>query len=162
MPLYYDFTYPSTSNGSGGTEQTQIWSKTVANQESVGIYGFYGSARNSVAGGATQRIKSNTGTTASGGVGTTSPTAKNLRYAVAAQSLWTNAGAAITAGGTLLLRQIVGVAQTGGQGGYIPITPQAAIQMMPNATNPVDLEFTNIATAASVVIDMLVEIGEGI
>jgi hypothetical protein len=47
-------------------------------------------------------------------------------------------------------------------GGWIPITPQAAIQMMPNTTNPVSVELTNVATTASVTADMTLEIGEGV
>ena len=38
----------------------------------------------------------------------------------------------------------------------------AAIQMMPNATNPVDLEFTQLAASASVPADLTIDIGEGI
>lgn len=161
MPLYYDVNYALTTNSSAGTETTQMWAKTAAEQETVGIVGLYLAARFGTAGGAQARIKTNTGTTASGGTGQT-PAARNLRYGVAAQSTWNNAGSAITAGATLTVRMSVGFAQTGGMGGWIPITPQDAIQMMANATNPVDLEITSLASAASVTADMSVEFQEGI
>jgi hypothetical protein len=47
-------------------------------------------------------------------------------------------------------------------GGYQPPMQPAAIQMMPNATNPVDLEFTQLAAGASVPVDMTIDISEGI
>jgi hypothetical protein len=161
MPLYYDLNYAFTTSSSAGTEVSQVWAKTAANQETVNIVGLYLASRFGTAGGGQARIKSNTGATASGGTSQT-PAARNLRYGVASQSLWTNAGATITAGATLTVRMTVGFAQTGGMGGWIPITPQDGIQMMPNATNPVDLEFTALASSASVTADMTVEFTEGV
>lgn len=161
MPLYYDLNYSLTTSSSAGTEVSQLWGKTAANQETVSIVGFYCAARFGTAGGGQIRLKTNTGSTASGGAPQV-PAAKNLRYGVAAQSTWSNAGTAITPGGTLTQRITVGFAQTGGMGGYVPITPQDAIQMQPNATNPVDTEFTALASAASVTGDLTVEIAEGV
>ena len=161
MPFFYDLNYAITTSGSAGTEVTQMWAKTAANQETLGIYGAYFAARFGTAGGAQGRIKTNTSTTASGGSAQT-PTSKNLRGNPAAQSIWANAGTAITPGATLTTRLTIGFAQTGGMGGYVPIVPQAAIQLMPNATNPVDVEFTALASASSVTVDMTVDIGEGI
>ena len=113
------------------------------------------------AGGAQLRLKSNTGSTATGGTGQT-PTPKNLRGNPSAQSIWANDGATITNGTTLTTRLSVGFAQTGGMGGYVPIVPTAAIQMMPNATNPIDVEVTSDAATASVTFDATIDIGEGI
>lgn len=161
MPLYYDLMYPHTTSGSAGTEVTALWAHTAANQETMSVVGLYGSARGGTAGGATLRLKHNTGTTASGGTAQT-PANKNLRYAVAAQTIWANAGTTITAGATLVNRLAVGVAQTGGQGGYIPITPQEAIQMMPNSVNPVDIEITSLANGSSIPIDVTAEFAEGV
>ena len=161
MPFCYDLQRSTTTNGSANTESTHLWGKTVANQETVSILGIYAAGRGSTAGGGQIRLKDNTGTTASGG---TSQTAlpKNRRGNVAAQSTWFNDASAITPGGTLLVRLSVGFAQTGGMGGYVPITPQDAIQMMPNVTNPVDVEVLSIASATSVPVDITVEIGEGV
>lgn len=161
MPFGYDIQRSATTNGSANTESTHLWAKTAANQETVSILGIYCGARGSTAGGGQIRVKDNTGSTASGGTAQT-PLAKNRRGNPAAQSVWANDATAITPGGTLLVRLAVGFAQTGGMGGYVPITPQMAIQMMPNATNPVDVEFLSICSSTGVPIDLTVEIGEGV
>lgn len=161
MPFYYDLNQAVTTNGSAGTENTMMFGKTVANQETVSLVGLYLASRFGTAGGGQARIKTNTGSTAvGGGIQTGQP--RNLRGQVAAQSIWANSQVTITAGTVLQTRMTVGFAQTGGMGGWIPITPQDAIQMMPNATNPVDVELTNLAASASVTADMTLEFGEGI
>lgn len=160
-PFFYDLNRAETSNVSANAESTHFWGKTAANQETCGIYGLYAASRFATAGGAQLRLKSNTGSTATGGTGQT-PTPKNLRGNPAAQSIWANDGATITNGTTLTTRLSVGFAQTGGMGGYVPIVPTAAIQMMPNATNPVDVEVTSDAATASVTFDLTIDIGEGI
>lgn len=161
MPFFYDISRATTSNGSANTETTHLWGTTVANQETVGIYGIYAASRFATAGGGQLRLKDNTGTVASGGTATT-PTPKNRRGNPAAQSAWKNDATAITPGATLLTRLTVGFAQTGGMGGYVPIVPTAAIQMMPNATNPVDVEITSNMATASVPFDLTADIGEGL
>lgn len=161
MPFFYDLKRAFTTSGSANTEVTELWGTTIANQETVGIYGIYGACRFATAGGAQLKLKHNTGTIASGGTAQT-PSPKNLRGNPAAQSSWKDSATAITPGGTLVVRLTVGMAQTGGMGGYVPITPQDAVQMMPNATNPVDVELTSNAATASVTGDLTVEIGEGV
>lgn len=161
MPFFYDLNKATTTNSSAGSESTHMWAKTAANQETLGIYGLYAASRFGTAGGSQLRLKTNTGTTASGGTAQT-PTAKNLRGNPSAQSTWANDVSAITAGTTLITRLSVGFAQTGGMGGYVPIVPTAAIQMMPNATNPVDAEITSDAASNSVTFDLTIDIGEGI
>lgn len=160
-PFYYDLNYPFTSSSSAGTEISEVWAKTIANQETVSVVGLYLASRFATAGGAQARIKTNTGTSAAGGGGQ-APAPRNLRGNPAAQSTWFNAGTLITAGNTLTVRMTVGFAQTGGMGGWVPVTPQDSIQMMPNAANPIDIEFTALASAASVTADMTIEFGEGI
>lgn len=161
MPFFYDINRQTTSNGSAGTETSHLWGKTIANQETTGIYGVYAASRFLTAGGGQINVKHNTGTTASGGTGTT-PSPKNLRGNPAAQSVWANDATAITPGTVLVLRLTIGFAQTGGMGGYVPIVPTAAIQMMPNATNPVDVEITSDMASNSVTFGLLVDIGEGL
>ena len=161
MPFFYDINRQTTSNGTAGTETTHLWGQTVANQETAGIYGIYAASRFLTAGGGQINLKDNTGTVASGGTATT-PTAKNRRGNPAAQSTWKNDATAITPGTTLVIRSTVGFAQTGGMGGYVPIVPTAAIQLMPNATNPVDAEITSDMASNSVTFGMTADIGEGI
>jgi hypothetical protein len=160
MPYFYDLEFGFTVTTA---ETTQMAGKNVAAGSVLGIYGLMMNARSLTAGGASGRTKTNTagGTVFSGGTAQT-PTTKEPR-APAAQSTWVNAGSAITAGTTLLVRNSVGFAQTGGQGGMQPITPQAAVQIEGGTTpNPVDVEFTNISATAAVVGDMTLEIGEGL
>ena len=161
MPFYYDLTRQITTNGSAGTESSHLWGKTAANQETVGISGIYIASRFGTAGGAQLRAKDNSGTTASGGTAQT-PRPRNIRGAPAAQSIWANDATAITPGATLTPRVSIGFAQTGGMGGWVATEPTAKLQMMPNATNPVDMEFTSLATSASVTAELTVEFGEGV
>jgi hypothetical protein len=159
LPFFYDVCAPVTSSATAGSEATNLWGQTVsASQETVGLYGLYLASRFGTAGGAQARIKTNTGAVATGGTAQT-PARRNLR-SPAASSVWTQG--TVTAGGTLTTRMTVGFAQTGGMGGWVPITPQDAIQMMPDATNPVDVEVTGIATGTAVTYDQSLEIGEGI
>lgn len=164
MP-FYDVTRGTgtagyTTNASGGTVSTHLWGQTAANQETLSIMGIFCAARFNTAGGAQFRVNYNTGTTASGGTAVT-PNPRNVRSAPAAQSSWKNDVSAITAGGTLTNRLTIGFAQTGGMGGWVPTTPGDAFQMMPNLTNPVDVEFTSLATSASVPFDATIEFVEG-
>jgi hypothetical protein len=161
MPFYYDVTRQATSNGSAGTASTHLWGHTIANQETVGIGLILVAGRFGTAGGAQLRLNTNTGTTASGGTANT-PGQKNIRGAVAAQSVWADDTSAITAGTTLKQRLSIGWAQTGGTGGYQALEPTDKIQLMPNALSPVDVEFTSVASSASVTFDLTVEFGEGI
>lgn len=161
MPFYYDLNQAVSSNGTPGNENSMMFGTTVANQETVSLVGLYLASRFGTAGGGQARIKTNTGSAATGGaVQLAQP--RNMRGNVAAQSIWKNGSVTITAGTVLQTRMTVGFAQTGGMGGWIPIVPQDAIQLMPNATNPVDVELTNLASTATVTFDQTLEIGEGI
>jgi hypothetical protein len=62
----------------------------------------------------------------------------------------------------LTTRLTIGAAQTGGTGGWVATEPAAKIQMMPNATNPVDVEITSLAASSSVTAELTLEFGEGI
>jgi len=161
MP-FYDLKRSTTTNGSGGTETTHMAGKTIANQETVSLMNMYAAARFGNAGGCILRMKTNTtgGTVFSGGTAQT-PTAKNPR-APAAQSTWVDDTTTINVGTTLLIRGMAGFAATGGQGGLVPLVPGDAVQMLPGAPgNPVDVEFTSIASQASVTFDMSFDIVEG-
>lgn len=161
MPFYYDLMRSITTNGSAGTESTHMFGQTTSQQETVGLAACYIASRFSTAGGGQIRIKDNAGSAATGGVSQT-PRPRNLRGSVAAQSLWKNDTSAITAGTSLTLRVGIGFAQTGGMGGWVATEPTNKIQMMANAANPVDLEFTSNASSNSVTADLTIEFGEGI
>jgi hypothetical protein len=159
MP-FYDINRATTSNGSANTETSHLWVTTVANQETLSLMGVYAAARFATAGGAQLNTKFNTGTIASGGTSQT-PQPKNIRSAPAAQSTWKNDASAITAGTTLTIKCSIGFAQTGGMGGWVPVVPGDAPQLMPNGANPVDAEWTSNAATASVTFNMTVEFMEG-
>jgi hypothetical protein len=160
MPFYDVPTYAATTNASAGTETTQMWAHTATSEETVSVTGLYAASRFGTAGGCQLRAKTNTGTTASGGTGST-PTPRNARLP-AAGSTWANGATAITPGATLVVRMSIGFAATGGMGGWIPIVPAAGIQLMPASTNPVDFELTSLASQASVTHDISVEFQEGV
>ena len=160
MP-YYDVYRASTTNASGGTENTHAWAKTIANQESVYIKALYINARFGTAGGGQMRIKTNTGTVASLGTANT-PGVKNIRSAVAAQSTWFDDTSAITVGTILKIRLGIGMAQTGGQGGWNALEASDAFALNPNSVSPVDIEFTNVSSGSSVPFDFSAEFTEGV
>lgn len=161
MPFYYDVNRITATAASGGTEANHIGAKTVANQETVGISGLYVSGRGGTAGGATVRLKHNTGTVYGGGTAQT-PAPRNLRGSPAAQLSVVNDATSITPGTTLVQRISIGFAQTGGMGGWVATEPTAKVQMMPNTTNPVDVEVTSIANGATLPIEITMEFGEGV
>lgn len=181
MPYYYDVTRGTTgytSNGSANTESTHLRSATAANQETCAIKGIFVASRFATAGGAQLRVKSTVfGTAASGGTAVTAYTGsvntggaagglvspRNLRGNPAAQTTWFNDATGIT-GGTAAqtaVRLTIGFAQTGGMGGWVPVEAPDALVMMPNATNPLSMEYASICATASVTFDATVEFSEG-
>jgi hypothetical protein len=160
MPFMYDVKRAFTSSGTPGTEVTDIVGKTIANQQILAIYSLYLACRFLTAGGHIARMKTCTAAGATGGTAQT-PAAKN-GLNPAAQSTWVDSTTAITAGGTLVTRQSVGGASTGGNGGWQALFPADAVQMQPNNANPIDVEFSELGAVASVTGDITVEIGEGI
>lgn len=160
MPFYYDLSRAHTTNGTANTESQVMWGTTIANQQVAQIAGLYAAPRFLTAGGGQLRLKSNTGTVASGGTAQT-PEPRN-KLSRAADSAWKNDATTITPGTTLVVRISVGFAQAGGMGGWVAPEPAARIQMMPNATNPVDVEVTSLAASISVPIDASLELIEGV
>lgn len=167
MPYFYDLQHNSTTNATANTSFTHLFAKTAANQETLALYGMFAAAKNGTAGGGILRVSastSSTGGVATGGTAVT-PNPKNVRGSAAAQSVWANDVSAITASTGPTGRLSVGFAQTGGMGGYVPLVPTAALQMIANSTvtfQPTDWEFTTIAFSSTVNFDYLIDIGEGI
>jgi hypothetical protein len=162
MPFFYDLMYEATQT-TAATPQKQMAGKQVAAGATLGIYGVMAACRSLTAGGGTVKTMTNTagGTVFSGGTAQT-PTKKNVNEP-ASNSTWVNGGAAITAGTTLLYRNAVGFAQTGGTGGLQPIMQQAAVQVNGGTTpNPVDIEWESLSSTSGVVFDITLEIGEDI
>jgi hypothetical protein len=166
VPYFYDLFHTSTTYIAGLAGQV-LWAKTASNQETLAMYGMFANARGATAGGGSLRLSANTSST--GGIATSgtavTPQPKNARGNVAAQSVWANDATTITGSSGPLLRCSIGFAQTGGQGGYVPVVPTAAQQMIAGSTvtfQPTDWEFTSIASTSGIAFDYGVEIGEGI
>lgn len=157
MPYYYDTARSVSSNGTGSTESCHLAFLTVANQAEAKIKAIYGSALFGTAGGARLRVKT-CATAATGGTAQV-PQPRNSR-SPACQLTVVNDTSAITPGGTPLLRLAVGLAQTGGNGGWVALEAPAAITLRPNAGANGNAEVHSIANAASVPIDITVEHSE--
>jgi len=155
MPFYYDINRSNvTTNGSAGTETDDLRLLTVASQGHARIMALYGAARFGTAGGAQLRVKT-FGTASTAGSAVT-PAPRNPR-APAAQS---TAFSGPTAGSTPVIRMTVGVAQTGGTGGWMALEPDHAIALLSGGGANGNGDVFTIANAASVVLDYTVEINE--
>jgi hypothetical protein len=158
MPLYYDVKKPCTSNGSANTLSTHLRAATVANQMMCRIMGLYGAARHGVAGGGV--LYGIRPTTAGSGGTSQTPTKRNPN-AQAAQTAWTDDNSAITPGGTPLTQITVGVAQTGGQGGWVALDQDHAVQLLPGAAAATgNFEVASKFNGTSVVFEPLCEFSE--
>jgi hypothetical protein len=161
MPFYYDLNTGLTSSGSAGNSTNALYGYTVGGgiQETVGIVGVYAASRFGSAGGAQIRVQTGTNTTnSSGGGNTATATPRNFRN-TASVSQWLYGPTLFNS--TQTPRLTVGFAQTGGMGGWIPLTPQDAIQLMPQRQSPSDINFYNLASATSVTFDQTIELTEG-
>lgn len=158
MPMFYDVTRSITTNGSGGTLSTHLRALTVTQQPTMSLMNVYGSMRSGTAGGAQVRVVTSGATIGSGGTSQT-PAKKNANNA-AAQTTWFNDATAITPGTTPTTRFTVGLAQTGGMGGWAPIQPDEAIQLLANGGNNGNLEVGSLANATSVAGDLTVGFSE--
>lgn len=131
---------------------------TVANVEAAQIRGLYGSSIFGTAGGAKLRLV----TCATAGTGGTSQTPAKRNPGNPAASLTAlNDATAITPGGTPTQRLGVGVAQTGGNGGWVALEPAAGISLLPNAGANGNAEIGSVCNAASVPLDIIMEFCEG-
>lgn len=154
MPFYYDLNNALTSNGAAGTETDHLRLLTVANQTPCRITAIYGASRFGTAGGAILRVK--TFATASTAGASQTPAKRNPNSPAASTTAFTGP----TAGATPTVRQSIGVAQTGGTGGWFALEPDHAITLLPNGGANGNADLFSIANAASVTFDATLEIVE--
>lgn len=164
MPFYYDVKKTPgtpgtacTTNGAANTLSTHFRFATVANQPVARIAGVYGAARFGTAGGAVM-YGIRPGTIGTGGTANTP--AKRNPLSPAAQLTAFDDGTAITAGITPIQQLSVGVAQTGGQGGWVGLEQDHMIALQPNAGANGQFEIASKANSASVTFDPLIEFQE--
>jgi len=125
MPFYYDVTRETTTNGTTQTLSTHLRS-TVGSATPMGIVGLYANARHGTAGGGViYGIRP--GTTGSGGTAATE-NKKHLDNPTAATAFLDDTSA-ITPGATPQTQCTVGIAQTGGQGGWVALERDMALQV---------------------------------
>lgn len=155
MPFFYDLNQSVTSNGSANTETNHMRLLTVANQETAKIVGLYGAARHGTAGGAQLRVK--TWATASSAGSAATPAKRHPSFPAASTTAFT----APTSGTTPTVRLTVGLAQTGGTGGWVALEPSAALTLLPNGGANGNADVFSIANGTSVAVDFTLELSEG-
>lgn len=159
MPFFYDNFFAATSHGTPATEKTHLLLLTASQQDSCKLKALYGNIIGGTAGGARLRVK--TADTTPGSGGTTNASAKKHPDNPAVGVVITNDGTTITNGSTLKTRLSIGMAQTGGQGGWMAMDPDAAISLKPNAGVNGNAEISSVANAASQNIDITLEHSQG-
>ncbi len=151
MPFYYAVNKNVTTNGVAGTLSTHFRFLTVANQKMARIMGLSGAARFGTAGGAILRLI-RPGAAGSGGTAHT-PSEANPDTPAADTTVFDDTSA-ITAGTSPVTVGSVGVAQTGGQGGWVALETDMGKAMKPNGGANGNLEIASVANAASVSVDI--------
>lgn len=165
MPYYYTITRtpvtpgtPITTNAGANTLSTHFRMATVANQQIARIMSIYGAARFGTAGGASLLLI-RPGTIGSGGTANVPSSKKGTLYRAADLTAFDDASA-ITPGATPILQQAVGVAQTGGMGGWVALEVDDAYAMAPNAGANGQMELGSKANSAAVLIDVTMGLQE--
>lgn len=159
MPFYYDVNRALTSNGSGNTESEHFRLQTIANQETFRLCSLYGAARFGTAGGAQIRLKTWT-TIGSGGTSQT-PGKRNPNNPAATTTVFNDATALTPGTGTATTRVTVGMAQTGGMGGWVALEPSHALALLANGGGTGNAEVYSICNGTSVTFDCTMEFAEG-
>lgn len=157
LPAYYDVSRATTTSSGAASESEHVRALTTTAQATVRIMGVYGACRSGTAGGAQLRVK----TYATVGSGGTSQTpAKRNANSAAASSVWTNDASAITAGTTATTRLTIGLAQTGGMGGWVALEIDHALALLTGGGANGNMSLFSIANAASIAIDTTTEFQE--
>jgi len=157
MPFYYDVKKVVTTNGTANTLSTHFRFLTVANQMVARFMGLYGAARFGTAGGAVLKLI-RAGTAGTGG--TSQTPAKRNPNARAADTTALDDATTITAGATPVTHLSVGVAQTGGMGGWVALEQDHAPAMLPNGGANGNMEIGSLANSASVTVEVTAEFQE--
>jgi hypothetical protein len=157
VPFYYDVKKVITTNGTANTLSTHFRFATVANQMMARFMGLYGAARFGTAGGAVLKLIRGG---AAGSGGTSQTPAKRNPNARAADTTAFDDTSAITAGTSPVTHLSVGVAQTGGMGGWVALETDHAPAMLPNGGANGNMEIGSLANAASVTIEATAEFQE--
>jgi hypothetical protein len=150
-----------TSNGSALTESDHYRLLTVAEQETAKLMEVMGTARSGTAGGGSLRGR-RYGTPSSSGTSVTpAPVNPGTGINSVVIAAGTTAFTAPTAGSTATNLLSIGLAQTGGQGGWVTPFDGAGIDLMPNGGANGNFDILSIFNAASVTFDCSLGFREG-
>lgn len=157
MPAYFDISTSFTANSAAGTQSTQAHIRLLTGSNVPALVkGCYVGARSGTAGGGQVRIITAGTAMSSQGTGFT-PTKRNPN----SQAATTSAATATTCqGATTTVRTSIGVAQTGGMGGWVAIEPDAAILLISGGGANGNAEIASVFNAASIVFDLTAEFSE--
>lgn len=153
---YYDVSRTGTTNASAGTEDKLLGVRTAANQRTLAIMGVYVSGRHNTSGGVIIRLKTADTTANTGG----SAVAKSKRDPDAPAASATVVDSTMTAGSTLVVRQIVGAAAQGGFGGWFAATPEQSLILKANGGATGNAELYMVGGAASLNFENQLEFAE--
>lgn len=159
MPFYYSLFKEVTTNGTADTLKAHFRLLTIANQLPVRLVGLYGNAREGTAGGADLSIII-PGALGTGGTAQT-PEKRNDRVPAAQVTAFDDTSA-ITPGTSPVAVVSVGVAQTGGMGGWVALEADHAPLLIPGgAAGTGSAEVESRADAVSQKIRATLEFSEG-
>lgn len=153
MPFYYDVTRETTTSGTTQTLVTHLRCTTAA-AVPAGIVGLYGDARHGTAGGG---VIYGVRPGAAGTGGTAATENKKHPDNPTAGTAFLDDTTAITAGTSPQVQPTVGIAQTGGQGGWVALEMAMALQLKANAGANGNFEVGSKAVGTSVPINVTVD-----
>src|SRR5713226_5410101 len=159
MRFYYSIYRSALTNGTAGTESTTGHIRVVSGSaRTVAVTGIYAAARATTTGGLVLRMKQWTTTASSGGSAFTP--VKRYPNNPAASLVAATDASAITAGtGGPNITLALGC-PAGGGAGWVPTDPADAIQMEAGGGANNNLDIYSIASAASMAVDITVEVAE--
>lgn len=162
MPYYYGISRSATSNGTGNTCSEHIRLLSVANQQVCSVVQLMASVRNSTTAGSgyLQIAKYTTAPTSVGGTALTA-NPQNPTSPAAATTPFSDASAFTSYPATRSQVGSVGIAQTGGQGGWVALERDNAWALLPNAGANGNLALATFTATASQTIEISGQFLEG-
>ena len=156
MPMYYDVSQRAITAGT--SETVQINFLTGTSKPTCSITGVFANSVGSTAGGCV--FTGSTFATAGTSSGTAVTPGKRNPNNAAAQVVANVAAITTTGSSTRTVRIVVGFAQTGGQGGWVAVTPDTALQLVAGGGTNGYAEFASLANAASQTYNYTIEFYE--
>lgn len=153
MPFYYDVTRETSTNGTTQTLSTHLRCTTAA-AVPAGIVGLYADARHGTAGGGVVYLV-RAGAAGTGGTAAT----ENKKHPdnPTAGTAFLDDTSAITPGTGPQVQSTVGIAQTGGQGGWVALERDMALQLKAAGGANGNAEVGSKAVGTSVPINVTVD-----